>query len=358
MTEKKVCVILGAGASYDVWGPGTHVINAEYKPPLTSTVFNMSNNVYSNIIGSYPGAEYLANMLAEYAISGEKGIEDYLRHYVEHPTNEIMRRFFKQVPGYLRDLFHQVSDSYVSQPSSYIRLFNDLHVEHEHSILFIVLNYDNLLEQALQKYPGFYFDDITHYIEASRPVKVIKLHGSINWVKSLGKWSGDRAPKDTWINFVDDYDIFQPIEESEIQILSIAGNICNYTGTERMLYYPIMTAPLAGKDIRKTVCPLSHMEAATEFLSDCHKFLIIGTSGLDEDLKEFLYTSINHRQNPDPEVVIVNNDTQPHVTDNVVRQFGESVFKDLYALRSLQSYKGGFRNYLASQEFQKFAKSP
>ena len=121
-----------------------------------------------------------------------------------------------------------------------------------------------------------------------------------------------------------------------------------------------MTAPLAGKDINKTVCPQSHIEVAIEFLKDCFKFLIIGTSGLDEDLKEFLESSVNHTRNPDPEVIVVDYDTssKPNSTADVARQFGESVFETVYTLKEIKLYNKGFREFLASQEFQQFIELP
>ena len=52
--------------------------------------------------------------------------------------------------------------------------------------------------------------------------------------------------------------------------------------------YPVLTAPLAGKGITDSVCPASHVTDAGNFLSDCTKFLIIGTAGWDDDLMGFL----------------------------------------------------------------------
>lgn len=362
MPDKKVCVILGAGASHDVRGLGTHTINKGYQPPLTSQLFNIDNELYSEIIRNYPGAEYLANMLAEYAVSGERSIEDYLRQYAEH-SNITISTYFKHIPGYLRDLFWRASNNYVTMPSSYVRLVNGLIVEHPHQVLFLVLNYDTLLERALERYGQFEYNNITQYINSDLPAKVIKLHGSINWLKLLGRVPETESPRNAWIKQVANLDIFQPVEEHEIEISHFSENICGYMGKEpreRRLYYPIMTAPLAGKDINKTVCPQSHIEAATEFLKDCFKFLIIGTSGLDEDLKDFLQTSVNHTRNPDPEVVIVDYDSpsKPNATDNVARQFGESIFADVYILKEIKLYNKGFRKFLASQEFQQFIKLP
>jgi len=246
-------------------------------------------------------------------------------------------------------------------PSSYVRLVTDLLVTNPHQVLFLVLNYDTLLETALERYGEFKYNNITQYIDPDLPAGVIKLHGSINWIKFIGRVPETENPRDAWINQVANLDIFQPVNEYEIEILHFSENIRGYMGKdprERRLYYPIMTAPLAGKDINKTVCPQSHIEAATEFLKDCFKFMIIGTSGLDEDLKEFLQTSVNHTRNPDHKVVVVDYDTssRPNATDNVARQFGESIFTDIYTLKEIKLYNKGFREFLASQEFQQFIK--
>jgi hypothetical protein len=62
--------------------------------------------------------------------------------------------------------------------------------------------------------------------------------------------------------------------------------------------YPLLTAPLAGKGHADFVCPREHIQAAQEFLQTCRKFLIIGTSGLDDDLLNFLNTSVTSQSRP------------------------------------------------------------
>lgn len=285
-TYPKACVILGAGASHDIYDAGSKILNLDWQPPLTVDLFDTGrHHAYLDVLHRYPGAEVLAQELAPLVSSGQASIEDALRHYADHP-NSVIRRHFKQVPGYLRDLLFLASYQYTSVPSSYIRLVTELLAEHPHHLLFIVLNYDTLLESALNQFNNeFQFNTITEYVDSDRTAKVVKLHGSINWFKSLGPF--DKG----WFKQVDDYDIFKMIPENEI-LLAKTANVCDYLGKENVLYYPVITAPLAGKDISKAVCPPSHITVASRFLKDCQKFLIVGSSGLDKDLLSILDSAL------------------------------------------------------------------
>lgn len=46
MTEQrpKACVILGAGASHDVWNPGSPPADESYRPPLAIDLFNIGGH--------------------------------------------------------------------------------------------------------------------------------------------------------------------------------------------------------------------------------------------------------------------------------------------------------------------------
>jgi len=64
-TKKKACVILGAGASYDVANDGAPIRNPELRPPLARELFNMEKRrEFSNVMTSYPGAKVLSSSLA------------------------------------------------------------------------------------------------------------------------------------------------------------------------------------------------------------------------------------------------------------------------------------------------------
>jgi hypothetical protein len=82
--------------------------------------------------------------------------------------------------------------------------------------LFIVLNYDDLLESALTRlYPSSIFNGIGDYIEPDLWFKVIRLHGSINWFIRMAL----KRPN-TWDDNVENLDIPENAQESKIQVNS------------------------------------------------------------------------------------------------------------------------------------------
>lgn len=276
----KACVILGAGASHDVHGEGSRIKNPAYKPPLTRDLFNTAaNEAYLDVLERYPDAQFLTQRLAALVKFDEISIEKELMRYSNHDNPKI-RSQFKHIPGYLRDLLYLSSTQYTSIPSSYVELAQELLLENPHDVLFISLNYDNLLESAITRiYPELLFRDISQYISNDRHLKVVKLHGSINWFKLM-----TNDGKKNWYDAVSRFDISKQVHESNISVHPGISSVCAERGYNLYWLYPILTAPLASKDISNAVCPESHITAAKEFLSTCQKFLAIGTSGLDDDL--------------------------------------------------------------------------
>jgi hypothetical protein len=285
-TLPKVCVILGAGASFDVRGEGSPSISAGFRPPLAKDLFDIEHHsVYWEILNRYPGAKVLAQLLAPLVSSGQVSIESALKKYAVHQDARI-RSHFKHIPAYLRDLLYASSYEYTYMPSSYIELAIELLAEHPHDVLFIVLNYDTLLESALKHFDDkFRFDSISNYVAPEAPAKVVKFHGSINWFV--------RMPKSTigWDEAVEEFDISAKIPENQFRVIDGFDILRRYRDN-RYYLFPLLTAPLAGKGVSDAVCPESHIKAAKEFLYDCQKFLIIGTSGLDEDLLSLLNSAL------------------------------------------------------------------
>jgi len=344
----KACVILGAGASHDVHGEGSRIINNDYRPPLAIEFFDIDrNHAYYNVLHPYPGARALAQQLAPIVKSGQISIEEELLRYAKHHSPQI-RSQFKHVPPYLRDLIYLSSTQYTSVPSSYSQLVHELLAEYPHDVLFMVLNYDNLLESALNLYDSEYnFKRVAQYISEDRQAKVVKLHGSINWFRRVSN-----AGNLNWIDAVKDCDIFQQVDEGE---LIVRDNITQVSGErikDNYWVYPVLTAPLASKGISEAVCPKSHIDVAKEFLSDCQKFLIIGTSGLDNDLLSII-DSVLVDSMKYCHIHIVGIDEGANQCSTRFKQ-GVRAFKDY--ITGENTFKIGFRGYLRSQHFQSFTK--
>ena len=199
-----------------------------------------------------------------------------------------MRQHFKHIPPYLRHLIWATSRKYVHVPSCYVQLVIKLISNYQCKVLFLVLNYDDMLEGALKRaYPAlFKFDDLTDYTRPERPAQVIKLHGSTNWFVQMPKLG-------SWEESVEKFDVLTKPEKEAITLNNGVTENFRRDFDEAYFLFPVITTPLAGKELTDAVCPDSHLEVAREFLSDCQKFLIIGTSGLDQDLMELLDSSIN-----------------------------------------------------------------
>ena len=91
------------------------------------------------------------------------------------------------MPPYLRDVLHKSSQSYVRTPACYLQLVEQLLAENPHEVLFLVLNYDTLLERAITMLrPAYVYGAAGDYVRQDRQAKVVKMHGSFNWFRDIG----------------------------------------------------------------------------------------------------------------------------------------------------------------------------
>lgn len=349
MTEsKKVCVILGAGASHDVRSDASPITNAKLQPPLAGNLFNAENSDFWEILNSYSGARFLAQNLITDVANGT-GLEDALTHYAFHPTSEQLRQRFKHIPPYLRDLLWRCSGGYTPVPSGYVRLVTELLAEHPHEVLFIVMNYDDLLERALASFDRSYtFDKLPYYVAQHRSAKVVKLHGSIDWFRPM---SGRDS---SWDECVERLNTQIPYQD--IQVIN-HGTSTRDNKVSKEIWgldydpwvYPVLTAPLAGKGLADAVCPGAHQSFAREFLATCAKVLVIGTSGMDDDLLDLLDSSINVESTKLIHFVGKGDGTNAALTGF---QNGVSVFRES---SRINQFTQGFQKYINGPEFKTFA---
>lgn len=289
---KKALIVLGAGASYDVWDensprlPNPNVSSlpdAEHhlhtwRPPVAQELFDFAArpDFFTEIAQHYQGAKNLGLQLA--SRSESEAIEAALREYADHPHPR-RKRWFRDIPAYLRDLLYACTHKYVRLPANYITLFDRLIHDSNHEIALVILNYDTLAELALAQF-GCRFRGLDDYINQAAGVgPVIKMHGSTNWFVPIGRGS--------WGKCVDNLDL-DGIDKAQIQVIDeVEGRVRDYS-PEGVFWYPVLTAPMAGKDEDEFVCPDAHLDALAEWAMDCSKVLIIGASGLDADLLRLL----------------------------------------------------------------------
>lgn len=349
---EKACVILGAGASHDVYNGGSPLKNKDFKPPLARHLFDMENHdAYWRVMERYPGARVLTQLLAPKSRQNEFSLEQELRTLASHSDLNVATHF-KQIPPYLRDLLVAASYEYTHMPGCYFQLIYELLSQHPHQLLFLVLNYDNLLEQALaQFHPRQYkFESMEDYVREEHQGKVVKIHGSIDWFKLIG--SPRRA---SWDDTVKENDVLKKPPDNEIYVRTIVRPVREIE-IDQNLTYPLITAPLAGKGADDMVCPSRHLETARGFLKDCNKFLIIGTSGLDDDLLSFLRTAIGVVLKPACVHVVGENVQNASAT---LERFRDRVdaFRFVPSNRDVSVHGNGFRRYVAEGQLRDFARA-
>ncbi len=280
----------------------------------------------------------MAQQLGPLAEAGTQSLEQKLREYSEHSDVRI-RQYFKHIPPYLRDLLYEVSKKYVGIPGCYVQLAMQLLADVPHEVMFILLNYDDLLERALAEFdPALAIQSIDDYVASGRQATVVKVHGSIDWV----------TPTPNANSWQDSIASFDPVKRpEEIARVQLGTSISGAVHSERWVY-PVLTAPLAGKGTEAFVCPENHSAALSEFLPDCRKYLFIGTSGLDDDLLDFMAARV-----PDPSMAHFVGSTDA----KLVRQRIQDRVQSFQALSNDfgHHYTDGFRSYVASDDLQGFA---
>ena len=347
-TLPKVCVILGAGASTAVDNGSAPILEyGAFKPPLASDLFAIGRHPeFFDILTRYPGAQSLASVLSPLSEGTDFNLESRLQNLADN-KDERVRQQFKQVPPYLRDLLAAASYRYTHSPGTYLQLIYALLSDEPHHVLFLVLNYDTLLEQALALFPGIKFENVESYVREDQQAKVVKIHGSINWFKLIG--TNDRS----WHDLVASQDVLQMPEEGSIYVRDEFRNVPLVdVYIDQNLAYPILTAPLAGKEAKAMVCPTAHIKAAEGFLRECRKFLIVGSSGRDEDLLALLDDAVPPGSHPTVQLVDEGD--------------GEAALKRFEKVRAFRGqritppgflFNGGFRRYVDGGDLAEFATS-
>lgn len=343
----RAAVILGAGASFDVHNETVPVNRPDLRPPLAKQLFEAR---FWGIAQQYAGVRVLGAELGRLAQLDDRpfDLEERLGEYSS--SNDFRtRRHFKDIPPYLRDLLMTVSNEYVPSPTNYINLARRLLQDGTHDICFITLNYDTLLERALRIYdPQLAIDKLDQYIAPERQAWVVKIHGSTDWaipIPGTAASEGSANPEVALESFdPSSADVNSTIMDQRPEPSRRWRD--PQTGS---FFYPKLTAPLRDKVF---TCPTQHTHHLGRFLQGCHKFLVIGSSGLDEDLLDFIQ---DNSSKEDTVVQYVNNELR--ATLDIRERFEARISRFRSARpRSIQPKlaANGFTRYLDTRDLEEF----
>jgi hypothetical protein len=275
----RLFVIIGAGASFDCT-PGTVPRANEFWPPLTPQLFTPGPG-YSPILAQYPLAKAVAAELSAIAPDALR-LEKELRERYRDSEHAHDRRKFLGVLPYLQELLYTVSYKYTDFPQNYEVLVTKL--LRLPSVVFISLNYDLLLDNALLAYDND--KAIGWYLRDGRNWSLIKLHGSVDWGrKILGEGHGIGAFTDP----SEETRIAAHIEQRSGDLATIRGfHSAAHTGN---LYFPALAAPVGQAD--ELVCPPQHVDFLKRRLTETQPLhlLVIGYSGLDHEVVSLIRES-------------------------------------------------------------------
>lgn len=351
--SKRALVVLGAGASTDLISIQVGGVNDELRPPLTSELFDQR---FSTILDRYPRARSLAAIVLD-RLSRDEALEAILRDLAESKEPHIVRQY-QEIPLYLQELFGTVSEGYCSEPVNYSRLVNRFLASDFERIAFITLNYDTLLDQALETIDvAGDIRDMDGYIRDNW--MLVKLHGSVNWGRLLllpKEWRVDlrethrRSLQATALGESPSAEYLAAEIPNVLSLLEKKVEMQEgYSDRGRKVwedfYYPAMTIPVEGKS--GFSCPPEHVQALQEFLPTCQNVLIIGVSGKDDDLLALLKEHL-----PQCDTVSLVADTES-ATRDVARRFRE--VPQLAGAVKGGMYGEGISTFIRKRDLDKFA---
>jgi hypothetical protein len=336
-------VILGAGASYDcIYDRFRTIENTQYpngnrlgpnpdmKPPLGSELFD-ARDEFRRILSHHSGALAIsdnASIASDIEVFLDKMKENAERSKDNHLAWQLI-----STQLYLRELLLKVSEDYFDVGKSNYSVLLSSAYEYSRvknvDVVFITFNYDILLEKSLAKVTPQKIAVVDDYINSG--VKIIKPHGSCNWVKKFKNIitnTSDTSTIDTILqreafNFISNdpkFEFHDAIEVSQINSLNMHNPFKN--GTEHS--FPQLAIPLKSKS--DFVCPQPHIDEMERVLNRASEILIIGWKCGEIKFRELLERALAERT---IKITIVDRNWQ-----NI-----ESQFKKISPTSQIKSFK-------------------
>ena len=109
--DRKLTIVLGAGASKDVFNGNRSEPDGRWKPPLANDLFALDKRAgFEHIIQDYPGAQIIASLVKPRLDRGTENLEEILLKLAqESKLDSQLRNHFVEVPLYIHNVIRNCS---------------------------------------------------------------------------------------------------------------------------------------------------------------------------------------------------------------------------------------------------------
>jgi UDP-2,3-diacylglucosamine pyrophosphatase LpxH len=319
-------------------------MNDPCRPPLADQLFE-NRDAFTQVLDRFPVCKPIIPSLR---IRPDKdSVEERLQTLQDEADQDPNR--VKQLAGiryYLQSILWWCDESWqnvVHGITNHLELLDTIrHYSKPGETTYLVtFNYDRLIESALSA-NGLQIRHLPDYI-TNEKWKLIKLHGSINWVREIDNESGGFAQgsEDVVANAL--------IDKAADLAISQRYRIVNHHPSSfegDILLFPAFTIPLQSKSHFE--CPPEHIRVLEEALPQIDKLLLIGWRATERPFVNLLAKGLSNRTRT--MIVAGTQDDVRQTSNNLHRECGEKVqyageleigFSQLIVKRSVSSFLRG-----------------
>jgi hypothetical protein len=303
-------VIFGAGASYDALPtrPLDRFPNMDERLPLANDLFADRPHFARCLTQFSECLDIVPRLLGPFGNgSGPASIEAALED-LQNEASMNARRYSQlaAVRFYIQKVIWDTNAMWnsVAQGMTNYRSLIDKIVhwnQNQQPVWFVTFNYDTMLELALEHF-GFHLNGMAHYVEQN-VFRVIKAHGSVNWVRVVNKIGTSHRVYPGPDSFVPK----RLIEcAADTELSDEFQLVKNYTvGRLGMKpVFPAIAIPVQTKTSFE--CPKYHLDLLKQWAPGITKLLIVGWRGAEAHFRKLLSDSLRERAvrtlivDPDP----------------------------------------------------------
>jgi hypothetical protein len=323
-------VILGAGASFDsIYDFFDDIDVMPWRPPLANEMFD-TRLEFRNIIQTYPGSRYFFSQA-----NGINDIEDFFQKqwvFLKSNRAEHLASSLINLNYWLAHLMYQISNNYsnvgLSNYDVLVQKAYEYAIKKKEDVIFVSFNYDTLLEQSMRKIFLSNSDklQIADYIKF--PLKIIKPHGSCNWVRRFNleyKITQNTSIQDHLFNNKISLREINKNLENEIRCTETIGGIVYDEPNSPRICLPQLLIPLKDKD--DFILPKEHFDYLRDNIHKVNDILIIGWKGTEAKFQQLLKTSLSSKKinvtSVNANYKDIENVLRPYIINAVFNHYGE-----------------------------------